>query len=134
MCSSGSSGPPPMVTNGAPGVGSPSKVAVTLTNRRSRPSGTVYQWRSVVTLAGITVVSPGDGDADAVAVGAGLGLGTTDCGEQAMATRATAHTHAGYLMVMSLIPQRRWIIPRSVGASGGDALDGIPNLVAQILR
>jgi single-stranded-DNA-specific exonuclease len=37
-------------------------------------------------------------------------------------------------MVMTLVPQRRWIIPRSVGASGGDALDGIPSLVAQILR
>src|SRR5204862_5492997 len=39
-----------------------------------------------------------------------------------------------YLEVMTLVPQRRWIIPRSVGTSGGDALDGIPSLVAQILR
>jgi single-stranded-DNA-specific exonuclease len=37
-------------------------------------------------------------------------------------------------MVMSLAPQRRWIIPRSVGASAGDAPDGIPGLVVQILR
>src|SRR5207253_5452867 len=70
----------------------------------------------------------------AVPVAVGLGLGAIVCGTHATATRATAHTHAGYLMVMSLIPQRRWIIPRSVGASGGDALDGIPSLVAQILR
>jgi hypothetical protein len=35
---------------------------------------------------------------------------------------------------MTLIPQRRWIIPRSVGASDGDAPDGIPGLVVQILR
>ncbi|MCA1657166.1 MAG: single-stranded-DNA-specific exonuclease RecJ, partial [Actinobacteria bacterium] len=35
---------------------------------------------------------------------------------------------------MTLVPQRRWIIPRSVGASAGDAPDGIPGLVAQILR
>jgi single-stranded-DNA-specific exonuclease len=35
---------------------------------------------------------------------------------------------------MTLVPQRRWIIPRSVGASGGDAPDGIPGLVVQILR
>jgi single-stranded-DNA-specific exonuclease len=35
---------------------------------------------------------------------------------------------------MTLVPQRHWIIPRSVGASGGDAPDGIPGLVAQILR
>ncbi len=32
---------------------------------------------------------------------------------------------------MSLVPQRRWIIPRAVG---GDAPDGIPSLIAQILR
>jgi single-stranded-DNA-specific exonuclease len=35
---------------------------------------------------------------------------------------------------MTLIPQRRWIIPRSLGASSEDAPDGIPSLVAQILR
>jgi len=35
---------------------------------------------------------------------------------------------------MTLVPQRRWIIPRSVGVLGGDAPDGIPRLVAQILR
>jgi len=35
---------------------------------------------------------------------------------------------------MTLVPQRRWIIPGSVGALGGDAPDGIPSLVVQILR
>ncbi|MHB8631082.1 MAG: single-stranded-DNA-specific exonuclease RecJ, partial [Candidatus Limnocylindria bacterium] len=35
---------------------------------------------------------------------------------------------------MTLVPQRRWIIPRSVGAQGGGGPDGIPSLVVQILR
>ncbi len=80
------------------------------------------------------VARPGEAVGDADGAADGLGLGTTVCGEHATATRASADTHAGYLEVMTLVPQRRWIIPRSVGASGGDALDGIPSLVAQILR
>ena len=71
--------------------------------------------------------------ADGVAVGraVGLGLGTTVWGAHAAITTASAHTHDRYLAVMSLVPQRRWIIPQAVG---GDAPDGIPSLVAQILR
>src|SRR5260221_523909 len=90
----------------------------------------------VTVLAATGAASPGDGegDAEAVAAAVGLGLGAIVCGPHATATRASAHTHAGYLEAMTLVPRRRWIIPRSVGASGGDALDGIPSLVAQILR
>jgi single-stranded-DNA-specific exonuclease len=71
---------------------------------------------------------------DGGAVAVGLALGITAWGVQEASTTAATHTHAGYLEVMSLVPQRRWIIPRSVDASGGDAPDGIPSLVAQILR
>jgi single-stranded-DNA-specific exonuclease len=37
-------------------------------------------------------------------------------------------------MVMTLVPQRRWIIPRSLGLEVLDVPDGIPSLVVQILR
>jgi single-stranded-DNA-specific exonuclease len=80
------------------------------------------------------VARPAVALADGAAVAVGLALGTTACGVQEARTTAATHTHAGYLKVMTLVPQRRWIIPSSVGASGGDARDGIPSLVLQILR
>src|SRR4029077_6956666 len=122
--------------NGCPPAGSASKTTENVTVGWSKPSGSAYQCRSVVILAGINAVRPGDvvGVAEAVAMAGGLGLGITVWGAQAARTTTSAHTHAGYLMVMSLVPQRRWIIPRSVGTTGGDAPDGIPGLVVQILR
>jgi len=94
----------------------------------------VYHRRSAVIVARTAAGSPTLGLGAVIAEAVAVGLGEITWGVQATATRASAHAHAGYLMVMSLVPQRRWIIPRSVGASGGDEPDGIPSLVAQILR
>src|SRR5438270_829065 len=96
------------------------------------PSGTRNQCRRMPTEeTAMAAERTGDAVADAVAVGAGLGLGAAICGPHATKKTASAHTHDRYLEVMSLVPQRRWIIPRILS---GDALDGIPSLVAQILR
>jgi single-stranded-DNA-specific exonuclease len=73
----------------------------------------------------------GDGVAVTVATRLGVGVGATVCGEHAATATARTNTHDRYLEVMSLVPQRRWIIPQAVG---GDAPDGIPGLVARILR
>src|SRR2546428_540756 len=47
--------------NGAPAVGSPSKVAVTNASCGPRPSAIVYQRRSVASCAGIAAARPADG-------------------------------------------------------------------------
>src|SRR6266566_3519626 len=64
----------------------------------TKPSGTSCQrWRMLTVVAATGEASPGDGDAEAVGRLVGLGVGTTVCGTHATATRASAHTHAGYL-------------------------------------
>src|SRR5438874_2430264 len=131
----GNSAPPGVNrSRGVPALGSPLKVAVTTGSSRISASGTVYQRWARLSCASTAAGSPGDTAADGLVVATGLGVGATAWGVQATTRRAAPHTHAGYLMVMSLVAQRRWIIPRSVGAVGGDAPDGIPGLVAQILR